>query len=57
VNEGESHGHLAPAEAARAEALRKFTLALTQNLSMNVVLDTLLESLSEIVPYQAQACS
>jgi PAS domain S-box-containing protein len=40
------------AESARAEAdaLRKTTLALTQNLSMDYVLDTLLESLLELVP-------
>jgi PAS domain S-box-containing protein len=40
------------AESARAEAdaLRKTTLALTQNLSMDYVLDTLLESLLNIVP-------
>jgi len=51
--EAQIAGHLATAEAARAEAeaLRKSTLALTQNLSMDIVLDTLLESLAEIVPY------
>jgi len=40
------------AESARAEAdaLRKTTLALTQDLSMDYVLDTLLESLLELVP-------
>jgi PAS domain S-box-containing protein len=40
------------AESARAEAdaLRKTTLALTQNLSMDYVLDTLLESLLNLVP-------
>jgi PAS domain S-box-containing protein len=40
------------AESARAEAdaLRKTTLALTQNLSMDYVLDTLLQSLLELVP-------
>jgi PAS domain S-box-containing protein len=44
--------NLALAEAARAEAdaLRKTTLALTQNLSMDYVLDTLLESLLGLVP-------
>jgi hypothetical protein len=48
-------GHLAAAEAARAEAeaLRKSTLALAENLSMDMVLDTLLQSLAEIVPYEA----
>jgi PAS domain S-box-containing protein len=47
--------HLAAAEAARAEAeaLRKSTLALTQNLRMDAVLDTLLECLLEIVPYDS----
>jgi GAF domain-containing protein len=51
--------HLIAAEAARAEAetagaeaeaLRKATLALTQNLRMDAVLDTLLETLHSIVP-------
>jgi PAS domain S-box-containing protein len=44
--------NLRSAESARAEAdaLRKTTLALTQNLSMDYVLDTLLESLLELVP-------
>jgi len=50
--------HLVAAETARgeaerasaeAEALRKATLALTQNLRMDAVLDTLLETLSSIV--------
>lgn len=43
--------NLALAEAARAEAdaLRKTTLALTQNLSMDYVLDTLLDSLLGLV--------
>ena len=47
--------HLAAAEAARAEAeaLRKATLALTQNLRMDAVLDTLLRYLFEIVPYDS----
>jgi PAS domain S-box-containing protein len=45
-------GNLRLAESARAEAdaLRKTTLALTQNLSMNYVLDTLLQSLMELIP-------
>jgi len=40
------------AESARAEAdaFRKTTLALTQNLSMDYVLDTLLESLLKLIP-------
>jgi PAS domain S-box-containing protein len=46
--------HLAAAEAARAEAeaLRLSTLTLTKNLSMDTVLDTLLASLLEVVPYE-----
>ena len=44
--------NLAMAESARAEAdaLRRTTLALTQNLSMDYVLDTLLQSLLELIP-------
>ena len=40
-------------EAARAEAeaLRKSTLALSQNLAMDSVLDTLLKCISELVPF------
>lgn len=55
IAEGHVADHLAAAEAARAEAeaLRKSTLALTQNLRMDAVLDTLLRSLSEIVPYDS----
>jgi PAS domain S-box-containing protein len=47
--------HLVAAEAARteAEALRKATLALTQNLRMDAVLDTLLGCLLELVPYES----
>lgn len=46
-------GHLDVAEAARAEAeaLRKSTLALSQNLAMDSVLDTLLQCISELVPF------
>jgi PAS domain S-box-containing protein len=49
--------HLAEAEAARAEAdaLRKATLTLTQNLKMDALLDTLLQTLHTIVPYDS-AC-
>lgn len=36
---------------AEAEALRKATLALTEDLHMDVVLETLLCSLAELVPY------
>jgi PAS domain S-box-containing protein len=45
--------HLDAAEAARAEAeaLRKSTLALSQNLAMDSVLDTLLKCISELVPF------
>lgn len=45
--------HLAAAEAARAEAdaLRKASLTLTQNLKMDALLDILLETLLQIVPY------
>lgn len=43
------------AESARAEAdaFRKTTLALTQNLSMDYVLDTLLQSLMKLVPCES----
>lgn len=45
--------NLAAAEAAHAEteALRKSTVALTQNLPMDTVLDTLLACLLDLVPY------
>ena len=45
--------HLDTAERARAEAeaLRKSTLALSQNLSMDSILDMLLQCISELVPY------
>ena len=52
--------HLAAAETARAhadlargeaEALRKATLAITQNLRMDAVLDTFLRCVFEIIPY------
>jgi PAS domain S-box-containing protein len=45
--------HLDAAEGARAEAeaLRKSTLALSQNLAMDSVLDTLLQCISELVPF------
>ena len=44
--------NLVLAESARAEAdaFRKTTLALTQNLSMDYVLDTLLQSLLKLIP-------
>jgi PAS domain S-box-containing protein len=45
--------HLDAAETARAEAeaLRQSTLALSQNLAMDSVLDTLLQCMSELVPF------
>ena len=45
--------HLDATEAARAEAeaLRKATLALSHNLAMDSVLDTLLECIGELVPF------
>lgn len=45
--------HLDAAEAARAEAeaLRRSTLALSQNLAMDSVLDTLLQCILELVPF------
>jgi PAS domain S-box-containing protein len=46
--EAEEAAHAAHAET---EALRKSTLALTQNLSMDAVLDTLLACLFDLVPY------
>ena len=47
--------NLALAESARAEAdaFRKTTLALTQNLSMDNVLDTILQSLLKLVPCES----
>lgn len=41
---------LAETARAEAEAFRKTSLSLTQNLSMDYVLDTLLQSLLELVP-------
>lgn len=47
--------HLSLAESAWAEAdaMRKTSLALTQDLRMDSVLDTLLQSLRELVPYES----
>jgi GAF domain-containing protein len=55
--EFEAKQNLAAAEAAHSEteALRKATLALTQNLSMSMVLDTLLDCLRDLVPYDSAA--
>jgi PAS domain S-box-containing protein len=39
------------AKAAWAEALRKATLSLTQDLRMDFIMDTLLRSLEELIPY------
>jgi PAS domain S-box-containing protein len=44
---------MAQAAWAEADALRKATLALTQDLQMDGVLDTLLHSLLELVPYES----
>ena len=55
LKEAEDHvaANLAKANSswAEAEALRKATLALTQDLHMDCVLDALLQSLAELVPY------
>jgi PAS domain S-box-containing protein len=55
IADGQVAEHLAVAETARAEAeaLRKATLSLTQNLRMDAVLDTLLHCLSELLPYDS----
>jgi PAS domain S-box-containing protein len=55
--EFEAKQNLAAGEAAHAEteALRRATLALTQNLSMDTVLDTLLDCLRDLVPYDNAA--
>lgn len=44
---------LAESASAEADALRKTTLALTQNLRMDYVLDTLLQSLLKLVPCES----
>jgi GAF domain-containing protein len=44
---------MAEAARAEAEAFRKTSLALTQDLSMDYVLDTLLESLLNLVPCES----
>jgi PAS domain S-box-containing protein len=41
---------MAEAARAEAEAFRRTSLALTQNLSMDYVLETLLQSLAELIP-------
>jgi PAS domain S-box-containing protein len=49
--------HVVAADAARAEtaALRRSTFAITQNLAMDAVLDTLLACLADLVPYSTAA--
>jgi PAS domain S-box-containing protein len=42
---------LVDAARAEAEALRKATLALTRNLAMDLVLDTLMQCIFDLVPY------
>ena len=51
--EDQVQGNLVKANSAwaEAEALRKATLALTEDLHMDCVLDALLQSLAELVPY------
>ena len=44
---------LAESAWAEADAMRKATLALTQDLRMDYVLDTLLQSLRDLVPYES----
>ena len=44
---------LAESASAEADAFRKITLALTQSLSMDYVLDTLLQSLLKLVPCES----
>jgi PAS domain S-box-containing protein len=44
---------LAQSAWSEADAMRKATLALTQDLRMDSVLDTLLQSLLELVPYES----
>ena len=44
---------LAESAWAEADAMRKATLALTQDLRMDNVLDTLLQSLRDLVPYES----
>jgi PAS domain S-box-containing protein len=44
---------LAQSAWSEADAMRKATLALTQDLRMDNVLDTLLRSVSELIPYES----
>lgn len=46
---------LVEAARAEAEALRKATLALSQNLAMDLVLDTLLNCINELIPFDKAA--
>jgi len=47
------HLDLAHSAWAEAEAFRKISLALTENLSLDYVLDTILRSLAELVPCES----
>jgi PAS domain S-box-containing protein len=49
--QGASNLALAQSSSAEADALRKATLGLTQDLRMDFVMDALLRSLEEVVPY------
>jgi len=54
AEESIAHGlDLAESARAEADALRKITLALTQDLSMDYVLDTLLQSLLSLIPCES----
>src|SRR6202041_1747906 len=44
---------MAESAGAEADAFRKTTLALTQNLSMDYVLDTLLQSILKLIPCES----
>jgi PAS domain S-box-containing protein len=57
--EAEVAGALAAAQSAWAEsdAMRKASLALTQDLRLDYVLDTLLKSLRDLVPYETACIS
>jgi PAS domain S-box-containing protein len=49
--QGATNLALAQSSSAEAEALRKATLGLTQDLRMDFVLDALLQSLADLIPY------
>ena len=50
-DQGATNLVLARSSSAEAEALRKATLGLTQDLRMDFVLDALLQSLADLIPY------